>query len=205
MLQYYVSNLLFSSRLLYLFDSIQQNAGTVKWSDVRQLGRYCPQLEVLKLRGIIVRDDISAQDPEESSKEVTILPRLRICVIERQEDMAHNMGFAQFIIARLLRGMPSIEEFSIGSGASSNDEPKPHVQNAFQTPMPSLRKLRLEGFSLSNASLSGIDPDQIEAIILKNCCNHSRSALEAFQTSSNIANASIIDDGDAVCLVVKQG
>ena len=190
----------FSSFLL-----IQQNAGTVKWSDVRQLGRYCPQLEVLKLRGIIVGDDISAQDPEESSKEVSVLPRLRVCVIERQEDMAYNLGLAQFIIVRLLHGMPSIEEFSIGYGASSNDEPKPHFHNAFQTPMPFLRKLRLEGFSLSNASLSGIDPDQIESIILKNCCNHARSALEAFQTSSNIANASIIDDGDAVCLVVKQG
>ena len=162
-------------------------------------------MEVLKLRGIIVGDDISAQDPEESSKEVSVLPRLRVCVIERQEDMAYNLGLAQFIIVRLLHGMPSIEEFSIGSGASSNDEPKPHAQNAFQTPMPSLRKLRLEGFSLSNASLSGIDPDQVESIILKNCHNHARSALKAFQTSSNIANASIIDDGDAVRLIVKQG
>ena len=89
----------FSSFLL-----IQQNAGTVKWSDVRQLGRYCPQLEVLKLRGIIVGDDISAQDPEESSKEVSVLPRLRVCVIERQEDMAYNLALAQFIIGRLLHG-----------------------------------------------------------------------------------------------------
>ena len=188
------------------FFSIQQNAKTIKWSDVRQLGRYCPQLEILKLRCInVVGDEISAHHPEDDSKQVTILPRLRVCVIERQEDMAYNLGFAQFIVVRLLRGTPSIEEFSIGSGALSNDEPKPYTQNAFQTPMPSLRKLRLEGFSLSNASFSGIDPGQIESITLKKCCNHARSALEAFQTSSNVANASIIDDGDAVCLVVKKG
>ena len=162
-------------------------------------------MEVLKLRGIVVGDEISAQYPEDDSKEVTILPRLRVCMIERQEGMAYTLGLAQCIIVRLLRGMPSVEELSIGSGASSNDEAKPHVQNAFQTPMPSLRKLRLEGFSLSNASLSGIAASQIESIILKNCCNHARSALEVFHTSSNIANASIIDDGDAVCLVVKQG
>ena len=162
-------------------------------------------METLRLRSIVVEDEISAQNPEDDSKEVTTLPRLRACAIGRQEDRTYNKSLAQSTIVRLLRAMPSIEEFSIGSGASSIDAAKPHVQNTFQTPTPSLRTLRLEGFSLSNSSFSGVVPDQIESIILKSCCDHAHSVLEAFQTSSNIVNSSIIDDGDEVRLTVKQG
>ena len=183
---------------------IQQNAGTVKWSDVRQLGRYCPHLETLKLRNIAVEDEVevsapSAQYPEDDSNEVAVLPRLRVCVIERQEELAYTF------IRLFLRGMPSIEELVIGSGASTGDGLKPYIQDAFATPVASLRKLCIEGFRMSHASFSGINPGRIESIILKNCCHHANSALEAFRTSSNIVNAFVIEDEDAVRFIVKRG
>jgi len=134
-----------------------------------------------------------------NAKEMTILPNLRTFTTERL-GTTYPSGVEPCIIAWLLRGMPWIEELRFGSSASGSVASMPKMGQALQNCPTSLRRLHLAEFRLTKASLSGIDPDRIECIALKNCGDNSNALLDVFRRSANIC-ASITQDGDAICLV----
>ena len=176
----------------------------MKWSDIHCLGKYCPDLEVLKLPAIVEgNDDQMPHFAASEVEEMTPLPALRLCAISHLE-RAHPHGLISCSIAWLLRGMPSIEEIDFGSGPArfqNASEQRPELGQAFQSCPPSLQKMHLRGFRLTSDSLIGVDAERIESITLENC-GDMNAVLEAFQRSSNIT-ATITREGDAVCLVKR--
>lgn len=165
----------------------RREIGEIYYHDISRLGRFCPNLEILKLD--VVRTS-GVWDTD-----VVVLPHLRKFEIN---DMGMGSGNATRFFSWLFLAMPSIEEVRLGSG---HPPEMPEIRSqVFQH--SNLRKLHLEHIGLKNEALSGINPDQIESIVLKNCGNDARHVLESFLAPSS-ANASIMEEGDAICLVKR--
>ena len=182
----------------------------MKWSDIRCLGKYCPDLEVLKLPAVLEgNDDQMPHVGVSEAEEMIPLPALRSCAIRHLESFRPG-GLVSCAFALLLRGMPSIEEISIGSGPARflhASEQRPELGQALQSCSASLRKLYLRGFRLTADSLNGLDTERIESITLNNCSTINNSGgiyavLQTFQRLSNITST-ITQEGDAVCLIKR--
>lgn len=91
---------------------------------MQRIGVFCPKLEVLKLPAVLEQfgDLIPSELGESPTEEMTILQSLRVCVIERlvpfngpNSSIIEDSKFS-YAIGWLLRGMPVLEEFTLGHG-----------------------------------------------------------------------------------------
>ena len=91
----------------------------ISWSDIRDLGKYCPNLEVLKLPAVLHRiGDITTLPWDANFSDMTLLPRLRECVIHRvvpfswAPPIIFYSSDIEYVIGWLFRGMPALETFT---------------------------------------------------------------------------------------------
>lgn len=192
----------------------------ISWSDIRDLGKYCPNLEVLKLPAVLHRiNDITTLPWDANFSDMTLLPRLRECVIHRvvpfswappiifySSDIEHVIGW-------LFRGMPALETFTFGHGRMW-DRSKAGCQiweaQLPETPVElkncpsSLHKLHLKDFLVfkkSSISLFSFT-EQLQTITLTGCAGDPLGVLTNVLRKCG-AGASIKQEEDSVCLMTN--
>ena len=192
----------------------------ISWSDVRDLGEYCPNLEVLKLPAVLYRfGDITTLPWDANFSDMNLLPRLRECVIHRivpfswTPPIIFYSSDIEYVIGWLFRGMPALETFTFGHGRMwDQSDPECHMLESQLPETPaelencpsSLRNLHLKDFRVTKKSSMSLYfyTDQLETITLTGCAGDPLGVLECILPKCG-AGASIKQDKDSVCLAMN--
>ena len=170
-----------------------------QWTDMANIGKYCPELEVLKLP-VVADKDMAAVLPASIQNAAMIpLPKLKVFSVGRilppsPYPVVAGPTYASTdtvsrVLSWLLAGMPAIEEFSFGHGRyaslgtdTSSPPALPGIGNGLTECPRTLRRLRFSHLDIEPMSLlsSGINPGTIESITLECCGEHALGALNNY-------------------------
>lgn len=191
-----------------------QDLGITSWSDIRDLGKYCPNLEVLNLPAVLLHNTAPWRD---DCGHMHALPRLRECVIHRivpllrTPPIIFSSSDIEHVIGWLFRGMPALETFTFGHGRCWGIVPSqtletlerqlPETPAELENCPSSLRNLHLKDFRVSKKSsmLFYFYTDQLETITLTGCAGDPSGSLESILPKCG-PEASIKHDGNSICL-----
>ena len=154
------------------------------WSDVKDLGKSCPDLQTLKInilsgsrpfeRPLAEASTVSQEWQNmrlltaDKYEPMITLPALKVFLVG-QLKTPHRDDFLTQAVIWLLSGTPMLEEFHLRSDAMDTCTPKPSIGQSFLNPPPSLRKLHLEAFRLTKESLRGISVDKMKSLEIRHC------------------------------------
>ena len=180
-----------ATTLTFAYSQQEEN---IHWSDFSSIGRYCPELEVLKIPKLTstIEDPWSQGPLAIQNGAMSPMPNLHTCVIDRVisraaaggGDIAISTRTVSTMLAWLLQGMPAIESLTFGHGErdSMQSGDLPGIGNGLKTCLNSLRELRLCQLNIEPTALStsGIDLETIESITLVDCGDSQVDALKQF-------------------------
>lgn len=190
---------------LRIFDLTMTTYGTsdrppvhAQWIDMASIGRYCPELEVLKLPTVADKDMAAVLPASIQNAAMIPLPKLKTFSVGRilppspypvAGPVYASTDTVSRVLSWLLAGMPAIEEFSFGHGRyaslstdTSSPPALPGIGSGLTECPRTLRRLRFSHLDIAPMSLltSGINPGTIESITLECCGEYALGALNLY-------------------------